>query len=190
MDRLQLERLKRRDEAAFERLILDHQDAIVRYLYGILGNREDALELAQEVFLAAFRFIDNFRGDCSLRSWLFKIALNLSKNHFRYRDRRHIRQTSSFDDAFERADMRPVGSISTNPEQLAEGKEMEFLLNQGLQELSLEFREALILRDVELLSYEEIAELTGLPDGTVKSRIHRARMQLTQYMRKMTREDP
>jgi RNA polymerase sigma-70 factor, ECF subfamily len=188
MDNIYLKQLKRRDEQAFERLVLENQDAVVRYLSRMLGNREDALELAQEVFIAAFRFIDKFRGDCSIKNWLFKIAHNLCKNHFRYRDRRRHRQTSSLDDTFERSGMNPVGSSSESPEEVAEGKELQAIMNQGVMELSIDFREVLILRDMELLSYDEIGKLTNLPAGTVKSRIHRARLQLIEYTRKKTRE--
>jgi len=188
-DPMFLRQLKRRDERAFDRLVTEHQDAVVRYLARMLGSREEALDLAQEVFLAAFRFIDNFRGDCALRTWLFRIAANLYKNHLRYRDRRSMRRQSSFDDAYERSDFHPVGSKPESPEDLALGRDLQGILARGLEQLPPEFREALVLRDVELLSYEEIGELADLPAGTVKSRIHRARLQLMEFVRRATEGD-
>jgi len=184
-----LRQLKRRDERAFDRLVVEHQDAVVRYLTRMLGSRDEAMDLGQEVFLAAFRFIDRFRGDCSLKTWLFRIALNLCKNHIRYKERRMSRRQSSFDDAYERPDFNPVGSRPESPEALARGRELQGVLTEGLRQLPVEFREVLILRDVELLSYDEVAEATGLPAGTVKSRIHRARVQLMWYVKRATDGD-
>ena len=181
-----LKRLKRRDERAFDQLVLEHQEPVIRYLTRMLGKREEALDLAQEVFLAAFRFIDKFRGDASLKTWLFRIALNLCKNHIRYNDRRAKRRQSSFDDAIEQPDFKPVGSRLDSPEEVAAGKELEATLRAGIQALPVDFREVLILRDIELLTYEEIGNLMDLPAGTVKSRIHRARVQLMKYVRKRT----
>ena len=188
-DPVYLRQLKRRDERAFDRLVVENQDAVVRYLTRMLGNRDEAMDLGQEVFLAAFRFIDKFRGDCSLKTWLFRIALNLCKNHIRYKDRRASRRQTSFDDAYEQQDFNPVGSHPESPEALARGRELQGILAEGLQQLPPDFREALILRDVELMSYDEVAELTGLPAGTVKSRIHRARVQLMRYVKRATDGD-
>ena len=184
-----LRQLKRRDERAFDRLVVEHQDAVVRYLTRMLGNREEAMDLGQEVFLAAFRFIDKFRGDSSLKTWLFRIALNLCKNHIRYKERRKSRRQGSFDDAYEQADFNPVGSRPESPEALVRARELQGILGEGLKQLSVEFREALILRDVELMSYDEVAAATGLPAGTVKSRIHRARVQLMRYVKRATDGD-
>ena len=183
IDRVLLARLQRRDEKAFDRLVTENQDAVLGYLSRMLGSREEALDVAQEVFLAAFRFIDQFRGDSSLKTWLFRIAINLCKNHLRYRDRRHVRSQRSFDDVIEKPGFNPVGSRSDSPEAVLSGKEQEALLKDGIQALPVDFREVLVLRDLELLSYEEVGELTGLPEGTVKSRIHRARLQLMEYVR-------
>jgi RNA polymerase sigma-70 factor (ECF subfamily) len=177
--------LKAGDERAFTRLVTEYQNRIFSYLYRMLGNRQEAEEVAQEVFIAAFRFIGGFRGESGLHTWLLRIASNMYKNKIRYNVRRKRSREFSIDDSFERADYRPIGERPDNPEALVSGRQAEIALHQAIARLSDDFREVLVLRDIDLLTYLEIQELTGLAEGTIKSRLHRARSQLTQLMREM-----
>lgn len=176
-----LEKLRRRDERAFNRLVLEHQDLVIGYLFRMIGNREEALDLAQDVFLAAFRFIDSFRGECSLRSWLIRISQNVLKNHYRYRDRRMQRSHETLD-GNEQSGGGPERRSGGSPEEEYSGFETEQILGEALEQLPEDFRECVVLRDFELLSYEDICQITGLPMGTVKSRLFRARSRLAELL--------
>lgn len=187
MERLEekalLERLQRGDQRAFRELVQMHQQRVYRYLYRLLGNRDEAAEVAQEVFLAAFRFIGSFRGESSLLTWLFRIATNMYKNRIRYNVRRHRGRETGFDEIVERSDFRPVGERPANPEHLVSGHQLEVALQDAINRLPEEFRETLVLRDIELLSYEEIQVLLGVPEGTIKSRLHRGRSMIAKMLR-------
>jgi len=174
--------LRMGDRRAFTKLVTLYQDRIFSYLYRMLGNRYEAEEVAQEVFIAAFRFIGGFRGECTIYSWLLRIASNMYKNKIRYLVSRKRSREFSLDDAYERSSFRPIGERPEDPESVMAGREAEVALELAVQELPEEFREVLVLRDVELMAYEEIQELTGLPEGTIKSRLHRARAQVARRM--------
>jgi RNA polymerase sigma-70 factor (ECF subfamily) len=175
-------RLVARDEGAFNELVVTYQRRVFALVFRMLGRRDEAEDLAQEVFVQVFKAIDQFRGDSKLSTWIYRIAVNLCKNRTKYLSRRHANDQ---DDVDAMADRLPfsaakgvsVGGIS-RPDELVEGMQLEVVVKRAIAQIEPEFREVLILRDVEDMSYEEIAEVTGLADGTVKSRIHRARAQL------------
>jgi RNA polymerase sigma-70 factor (ECF subfamily) len=181
-------RLVARDEAAFSELVVTYQRRVFALVFRMLGRREEAEDLAQEVFVQVFKAIDQFRGDSKLSTWIYRIAVNLCKNRTKYLSRRHANDQ---DDVDAMADRLPfsaakgvsVGGIS-RPDELVEGMQLEVVVKRAIAQIEPEFREVLILRDVEDMSYEEIAEVTGLADGTVKSRIHRARAQLRALVEK------
>ena len=176
-------RLKQGDEKAFTQLVLNNQDRVYTYLLRMLGNPSEAAEVAQEVFIAAFRFVDKFRGEGSLTTWLLKIASNMYKNRIRYNVRRKRNLETSIDDLVERRDYRPIGERPDDPESALAAKELAEVLQKAIEELPEDFREVLVLRDIELLQYAEIHELTGLPEGTIKSRLHRARHHLARILK-------
>jgi len=176
-------RLKQGDEKAFTQLVLKNQDRVYTYLLRMLGNPSEAAEVAQEVFIAAFRFVDKFRGEGSLTTWLLKIASNMYKNRIRYNVRRKRNLETSIDDLVERRDYRPIGERPDDPESALAAKELAEVLQKAIEELPEDFREVLVLRDIELLQYAEIHELTGLPEGTIKSRLHRARHHLARILK-------
>ena len=177
-----------RDESAFNELVITYQRRVFALVFRMLGRREEAEDLAQEVFVQVFKAIDQFRGDSKLSTWIYRIAVNLCKNRTKYLSRRHANDQ---DDVDAMADRLPfsaakgvsVGGIS-RPDELVEGMQLEVVVKRAIAQIEPEFREVLILRDVEDMSYEEIAEVTGLADGTVKSRIHRARAQLRTLVEK------
>jgi RNA polymerase sigma-70 factor (ECF subfamily) len=175
-------RLVARDEAAFNELVTAYERRVFALVFRMLGRRDEAEDLAQEVFVQVFKAIDQFRGESKLSTWIYRIAVNLCKNRTKYLSRRHAGEQDEFEAMAERAPLTAAKGVSvgdvSRPDELVEGMQLEVVVKRAIAQLDPEFREALVLRDVEDLSYEEIAAVTGVPDGTVKSRIHRARAQL------------
>lgn len=175
-------RLVARDEAAFNVLVTTYERRVFALVFRMLGRRDEAEDLAQEVFVQVFKAIDQFRGDSKLSTWIYRIAVNLCKNRAKYLSRRHAGNQDDVDALAERAPLTAAKGVSvggiSRPDELVEGMQLEVVVKRAIAQIDPDFREVLVLRDVEDLSYEEIASVTGLPDGTVKSRIHRARAQL------------
>ena len=180
-------RLKLRDESAFNELVELYQTRIYRLVFRMLGDRGEAEDLAQEVFVTVFKRIDGFRGDSKLSTWMYRVATNHCKNRLKYLGRRgrgHKRELDEIADAhaIESATMSTSAQLP-RPDELLQGRQLEGFVGQGLRALSEEQRTLVILRDIESLSYEEIQQVTGLAAGTVKSRLHRARLALAQHVR-------
>lgn len=177
-----IERLKRGDAAAFEILIAERSGEVYGLLYRLTENSEEARDLTQETFLRAFQSIGQFRGESDLRTWIYRIAINQARNRWRWWRRRRRDVTVSLDSERAQGDqplidlLRAAGENSPEQETLAH--EREKVLRQALRSLSLAYRETVILRDIEGLSYEEIAETLGINVGTVKSRLARGRQEL------------
>jgi RNA polymerase sigma-70 factor, ECF subfamily len=188
-ERRLIRRLRDRDERAFREVVEQFGDQIYNLTYRMLGDAGEAEDLAQEVFITLFKSIDSFRGDSKLSTWLYRIAANHCKNRIKYLARRHDRQQSSYLDEVAVAEggaAARVAGVSSPPApdtQLA-GMQLERIVQQTIAELDDDQRLLVILRDVEELSYGEICEITSLPEGTVKSRLHRARMALRRKMQK------
>ncbi len=184
-----LERLRARDERAFDALVRAYERRVLALVARMLGNAAEAQDVTQEVFVQVFRAIDQFRGESRLSTWIFRIAVNLSKNRALYLSRRHAGQGDANDDAQELGERVPLGAaakgtaaVVARPDQLVEGMQVERIVQAAIAELEPSFRECLLLREVEDMSYDDIAEITGLPAGTVKSRIHRARAQVRLFV--------
>jgi RNA polymerase sigma-70 factor (ECF subfamily) len=178
LERSLLQRLRARDERAFRELIDGHRDRVYNITYRMLGNRAEAEDVAQEVFIAVFRMIDTFREESKFSTWLYRVAVNHAKNRIKYLARRHDRQQDELDEsAGQVAASGPAGPMP-RPDRAVEGAQMEKVLQEAIASLDEDHRVVVILREVEDLSIEEICEITGLPDGTVKSRLHRARLAL------------
>lgn len=174
-----VERLQLRDEHAFSTLVVAYERRIFQLVWRMLGSKEEAEDLTQEVFVQVFRSIHTFRGESKLGTWLYRIAVNLAKNRTMYLARRHQRSQVDIVDgeatnAHERAQGVTTGE-TRRPDLDLVGSRAERAVLECLQELDGEHRELLVLRDVECLSYEEVGVITGLLPGTVKSRLHRAR---------------
>ena len=181
-----VQRLKERDKAAFEQLIARYQTQIFNLLYRMTGVREEAEDLVQEVFVNVYKKVGLFRGESPLGTWIYRIAYNACTNRRKYLWRRRDRDKQPFDELVEKHAVTS-GTMSTSanlprPDEEAEGLEMERLVQSAMSALDDEQRVILVLRDVQNVPYEEIAEITGLPIGTVKSRLHRARMALKERL--------
>jgi len=154
----------------------------------MLGNRAEAEDLTQEVFVQVFKAIGTFRGESKLSTWIYRIAVNLCKNRTKYLRVRHTDEQDQLEDVAERVPLGDVRKANVGhverPDEMVAGKQVEQIVAQAINEIEETFRECLVLRDVEELSYEEIGEITGLPPGTVKSRISRARTQLKELVEK------
>ena len=183
-----IERLIARDERAFNELVRAYERRILALVLRMLGNRAEAEDLAQEVFVQVFKAIGTFRGDSKLSTWMYRIAINLCKNRTKYNRVRHSDEQDELEAVAERVPMGEVKRANVaqvaRPDEMMAGKQVERIVQQAILELEPTFRECLVLRDVEELSYEEIGEITSLPPGTVKSRIHRARAQLRELVEK------
>ncbi len=165
-----VDRLRRGDPRAFEALVTAHQHRVFGVALRMLRNRAEAEEIAQEVFLRVHRAIDEFRGEAKLSTWLYAIASRLCLNRLASRERRMAREG---EEALTR-----VASGDTDPVDELERGELETALHRAIAELPEERRIVVVLRDLEGLSYEEIAAALELELGTVRSRLHRARMDL------------
>ncbi len=181
-ERRLVERLKRRDEAAFNQLVREHQDAVFRLLLRMLGDAAEAEDVAQEVFVSVFKAIDGFRGDSALATWLHRIAANQAKNRLKYLARREHDAQRPLDERSERrvTTGSALAARPATPAELAESQQAEHHVRQALLALDQEQRLLVTLRDLEDMSYEDIRQITGLPIGTVKSKLHRARLALHQ----------
>lgn len=182
-----LSRLKVGDRGAFEELVATYQGLVFDLAYRLLGDREEARDVAQETFLKVFRYVGSFRGESGLKTWLYRITVNQASNHRRWWNRRRRRETFSLDTSPD--DTAPMSerlrSSGASPEQLALVRERERRLMAALETLKHDFRVAVVLRDIQELSYEEIAETLEISVGTVKSRIARGREELRKRLREL-----
>lgn len=170
------------DEAASADLVAEHQRMVIQLAMNLLGDREEALDLSQEVFLRVFRTIHQFRGHSSLRTWIYRIAVNQARNRHRFWRRRHRADQVSLDQHISTHGDFLSGGEST-PERVLAQKELAARLQRALDDLPFDQRTAIVLREVDGLSYEEIAYSLGVAVGTVKSRLTRARQTLRAELR-------
>jgi len=189
-ERLLIARLKERDERAFNEIVRAHGDKVFSLVYRMIGNRAEAEDLAQEVFVTVFKTVDTFRGESKFSTWLLRIAANHCKNRIKYLSRRRT-DSGGLDDVAEEkmsdVGRAPVQSHIDAPDVILEAAELDRIMQAAIGELDEEHRLLIILRDVEELSYEEIGEVTALAEGTIKSRLHRARMTIKEYLARRTR---
>ncbi len=170
--------LRRRDERAFNRLVLTHQDRVYNLCLRLLGSPEEARDVAQEVFVTVFQKIELFRGDSKLSTWLYRVAANHAKNRIKYLARRHDRSRDRFEDLLSPPSEGRLSASVPRPDQALEGRRAEAFVQRALLLLDADQREAVVLRDIEGLTYEEVANIVEASLGTVKSRIHRGRARL------------
>lgn len=182
-----IERCLAGDETAFDQIVERYQDMVFGLAFRFLGNRDEAVELSQEVFLQIYRKLDTFRKHAALRTWIYRIVINQAKNKQRWWRRRFKEMTAiSIDDLQETVRGTPVGlSLASNdelPDETLERKEIGELLRKAIESLPFAQRSVIVLKDMEGLSYEEIALTLDIPVGTVKSRLARSRQALKQVL--------
>jgi RNA polymerase sigma-70 factor (ECF subfamily) len=176
-------RLKANEDAAYDELVRTFHAQIFHVAFRMLGDSGDAADVSQEIFLKVFRNINGFKGESSLKTWIFRIAFSEILNRLRWWKRRHRQSTVSLDadhgvngngngNGYHVSDVRPT------PEQALESKEQEEAIQTALGKLSGDHRSIIILRDIEGFSYGEIADVLGISIGTVKSRLARGRADL------------
>jgi RNA polymerase sigma-70 factor (ECF subfamily) len=172
-----IERCASGDESACSELVATHQRMVYTLALHLLGDRDEALDLSQEVFLRVFRTLSGFRGQSALRTWIYRIVINQARNRQRWWRRRHRSSQVSLDDHLQQfGDVESKGDVL--PDRLLASKETAARIWQALDRLPFDQRTALILREVDGLRYEEIAFSLGVAVGTVKSRLTRARQTL------------
>ena len=180
-----IESCKAGNEKAFAEIVLHYQKRVFNIAYRMLGNLEEAKDLSQEVFISVFESIKDLKEEIKFESWLTAITLNHCRNRWKYLKRRQYFNSESLDDPVETEDgtmPRAVADPSDNPETLYEKKMIQQFIQKGLLQLKEDQRELLILRDLQGFSYEEMGETLGLPEGTIKSKLHRARMDLKEVL--------
>jgi RNA polymerase sigma-70 factor (ECF subfamily) len=178
-----IERCAAGDDAAYTELVAEHHRMVVQLAMNLLGDRDEALDLSQEVFLRVFRTISSFRGQSSLRTWIYRIAVNQARNRHRFWRRRHRADQVSLD-----AHVQAHGELlsgESGPDRALAQKELASRLQRALDGLPFDQRTAIVLREVDGLSYEEIAFSLGVAVGTVKSRLTRARQALRVELREV-----
>ena len=181
-----IENLKSGDAAAFDTLVLRYTNDIYGLLYRLTEDAEESSDLTQETFLQTLKAIKNFRGEADLKTWLFRIAINESRNRFRWWTRRKREKTDSLDAPIGESQTpvhETMSGSSANPEETILQREREKVLTKALRDLPVIFREAVVLCDIEGFSYEEIAETLDINLGTVKSRISRGREELRKNLK-------
>ena len=176
-----IERVRSGERDAFEPLVLEHQKKIYNLTLRMTGNSEDAYDLSQEAFLKAFRSLGDFRGDSSFGSWLYRLASNLCIDFLRKEKKRNTLSTEYLDDDGDARSLE-VPDTRFEPQTRLEHEALREAIERGLSALSPEHRHILIMREISGMSYEEIGKVLELEEGTVKSRIFRARSRLAKYL--------
>jgi RNA polymerase sigma-70 factor (ECF subfamily) len=174
--------------AAFDELIGRHSGRMFQLAFGLLGNRQDAEEVVQDTFVRAYRNLAGFRGEASFSTWLYRIATNLARNKYQWNRRRGAEvnfslsaMSPNMEDQGHQEDMAPPDE-SMGPDRIIEQGELAGSIAAAVNRLPEALREVMVLRHVEDLPYERIAEICGVRLGTVKSRLSRAREMVKQWL--------
>ncbi|HEV2110131.1 MAG TPA: RNA polymerase sigma factor RpoE [Gammaproteobacteria bacterium] len=181
-DQMLVERVQRGDKSAFDVLVRKYQHKIVKLVTRYVHDSTEALDVAQEAFIKAYRAIHGFRGDSAFYTWLYRIAINTAKNHMVAEGRRPLEHGMDLQDP-EQYDMQARLRDVDTPERLLLTDEIQRTVEQAIAELPEDLRTAIVLREIEGMSYEQIAETMSCPVGTVRSRIFRAREAIDEKLR-------
>ncbi|HOM03599.1 MAG TPA: sigma-70 family RNA polymerase sigma factor [Acetivibrio sp.] len=177
-----IDRAKKGDVEAFEQLIEGCQKKVFNIAFRMLGNYDDASELAQEVFLKAYKSIKNFKGDSLFNTWIYKVATNACLDEIRKRKNKKVVFLDEDIEFNGNEIKRQIKDDSPGPELTAEDNELKRAVKDSINMLSEEYRTVIVLRDIQGFSYEEISQIIKCPEGTVKSRINRARQALKKIL--------
>lgn len=165
------------DQAAFEELVERYQPTVMNLAYRMLGNRADAADVCQEVFLILLRKLHSFRGEAKFSTWLYRVAMNACHDHAR-RSRHHLSLADSPDDETPEMEQRLPDEGAESPESSMEREEIRRRVQEAIVRLPFKFRQVIYLHDISGYDYKEVAEILGINLGTVKSRLNRARNRL------------
>jgi RNA polymerase sigma-70 factor (ECF subfamily) len=178
-----IQRCVARDEDACAELVTEHQRMVYQLSLNLLGDHNEALDLSQEVFLRVFRTLHGFRGQSALRTWIYRIVVNQARNRQRWWRRRHRSQQVSLDAHIQDHGELPASGNGGSPDRLLGQKQLGERIRTALDRLPFDQKTALVLREIDGLSYEEIGFSLGIAVGTVKSRLARARDALRGQLR-------
>jgi RNA polymerase sigma-70 factor (ECF subfamily) len=168
------------DATAFGTLVRRYQDRLYNTVYSLTGNAEDAQDVVQEVFLSAYQSLDGFKGDSLFFTWLYRIAVNTAISHKRKKRVALSMDARNGDQGIEPADPSELSRPGHAMEQAEQGRRVQ----QALERLSPEHRTVLVMKDMEGQKYETMAEVLQVPIGTIRSRLHRARLELRELLQK------
>ncbi len=187
-----VERVRAGEHEAFEALVGRYQRPIYALAYRYVPNTAEAADLTQEIFVRVWEKLDSFRGESKFSTWLFQLAGNHCKNRLKYLSRRRYYQHDSMDTQpdEDEAPMRQFADTARGVDEEFHARRMQVLVRGLMAELTEEYRLVLFMRDVDDMDYEDISSATGLPLGTVKSRIFRGRAELAKRLKKALGEDP
>ncbi len=181
-DKELIDRVKNGDKAAYDLLVLKYQQRIVNLVSRFVRNQSDALDVTQEAFIKAYRALPNFRGESAFYTWLYRIAVNTAKNHLAVQSRRP--SGSGYDvSEIEQIEGADALKEQATPENLVLKDELQATVLKAIEDLPEDLKTAIMLREIEGLSYEEIASVMECPIGTVRSRIFRAREAIENEMK-------
>jgi RNA polymerase sigma-70 factor (ECF subfamily) len=178
-----IQRCATRDEEACAELVSEHQRMVYQLSLNLLGDHNEALDLSQEVFLRVFRTIHGFRGQSALRTWIYRIVVNQARNRQRWWRRRYKSHQVSLDEHLRDHGDFPQWNDSDSPDRLLGRKQLAEQIRTALDRLPFDQKTAVVLREIDGLSYEEIGYSLGIAVGTVKSRLARARESLRGQLR-------
>lgn len=185
-EQLLVDRCQQGDKDSFAQLMRLHEKQIYNFTYRMLGSAEEAEDLTQDIFIAVFRGIKSFRGEAKFSTWLYRIALNQTRNRIKYLARRNFfaRRTkrSGFKENMGPETPEALADGGPTPEQWTMTKDLAARVQECLNQMDYQAQQIIILRDVQGFSYEELSEMLSLKPGTVKSRLHRARNSLQQCL--------
>ncbi|HET7370124.1 MAG TPA: RNA polymerase sigma factor RpoE [Gammaproteobacteria bacterium] len=173
-DDVLVERVRKGDRAAFDALVIKYQQKIVKLVSRYVSDPSEALDVSQEAFIKAYRAIGSFRGESAFYTWLYRIAINTAKNYLVAKNRRPVESGLDLQDPDQYEMQAKVSDLDT-PEDMALTDEIRQTVDQAIADLPEDLRTAIMLRELEGMSYEEIAAAMDCPVGTVRSRIFRAR---------------
>jgi RNA polymerase sigma-70 factor (ECF subfamily) len=172
--------------SAYEILVQRYKNPLINYVFRFLGDYEACVDIVQETMIKVYRYKDSYSSIAKFSTWIYTIAGNLARTEYQRRKRRKIISINSYGD--QKDETYEIPDESFNPEKTTDSGIKEKIIQDALGKVSKAYREAVILRDIQDLSYEEISEITNLPVGTVKSRINRGRAQLQKLLKDIYKE--
>ena len=178
-----VQRVQNGEVSAFNQLVQKYRQPLFSTIYNMTGNREDATDIAQEVFIKAFQSIKRFRGQASFYTWLYRIAVNSSITFIKRAKKQRFINYETIDETLVSSEILEYFTAKTKTEKGALLKELQEKLNEALQKLSPKHRIVVILHEVEGMNHREIADITKTSEGTVRSRLHYAKKMLQAFLK-------